>query len=90
MEQINSYRPILDLAGEVCYRPTFWQSKTRINQLVSENLNHQKICQHLEDLPRQFRNPQPRPWSAIAWSDITSEQIIGINVSTIDEVESDR
>lgn len=77
---MNSYRPIMDLAGEVCYQPTFWQIKTRINQLVTKNLHNQKICQHLEDLPQQFSNPQPCPWSPITWANITSDQIIGIEV----------
>ena len=78
---MNSYCPMMDLAGEVCYKPTFWQTKTRVNHLVTKYLNHQQICDRLEDLPRQFSNPQHRPWQTIDWSNITPEQIIDIDLA---------
>ena len=78
---MNSYCPMMDLAGEVCFKPTFWQTKERVNHLVTKYLHHQKICDRLEDLPRQFSNPQPRPWRTIDWSNITSEQIIDIDLA---------
>jgi len=62
---VNSYRPIIDLAGEVCFKPKFWQIKTRVNYLITEYLNQQKICDRLKDLPQQFTNPQPRDWAPI-------------------------
>ncbi|ELS02085.1 hypothetical protein Xen7305DRAFT_00017960 [Xenococcus sp. PCC 7305] len=77
---MNSYRPIMDLAGEVCFKPTFWQIKARVNHLITKYLSYQIICDRLEDLPVQFNNPQPRSWPSIDWSTITSEQIIGIEL----------
>lgn len=74
------YQPTMDLAGEVCFRPNFWQTKTRINYLIGEYLSTDKLCDRLEDLPRQFQDPQPRKWSTINWQDINPEQVIGIEL----------
>ena len=45
------YQSTVDLAGEVCFRPNFWQTKTRINHLINQYLSHDELCDHLEDLP---------------------------------------
>ena len=74
------YQPTIDLAGEVCFRPNFWQTKTRINHLIDEYLSSDKLCDRLEDLPKQFQNPQPRKWSPINWQDTNLEQVIGIEL----------
>lgn len=74
------YQPTMDLAGEVCFRPNFWQTKARINYLIDEYLSCEELCDRLEDLPQQFKNPQPRQWATINWQDINSEQVIGIDL----------
>ncbi len=70
----------MDLAGEVCFRPNFWQTKERINYLIDEYLSTDKLCDCLEDLPKQFQDPQPRKRSTINWQDINPEQVIGIEL----------
>ncbi|MGL5836115.1 MAG: ferritin-like domain-containing protein [Waterburya sp.] len=74
------YQPTRDLAGEVCFRPNFFQTKTRINYLIDEYLNYEQLGDRLEDLPQQFRNPQPRKWQTINWQDIHPEQVIGLEL----------
>lgn len=74
------YQPIKDLAGEVCFRPNFYQTKARIHCLVDKYLSLEQLGNRLEDLPQQFKNPQPRQWSTINWQDINSEQVIGIDL----------
>ena len=74
------YQPMMDLAGEVCFRPNFFQTKKRINYLIDRYLSYEVLCDRLEDLPQQFSNPQPRPWSAIKWEDIHPEQVIGLEL----------
>ena len=69
-----------DLAGDVCFNPTFWQTKTRIHNLIDTYLTTNILCDRLEDLPEQFLNPQPRPWQPINWHNINSEQIIAIDL----------
>ncbi len=74
------YQPTMDLAGEVCFRPNFWQTKARINYLIDKYLSCEELCDRLEDLPQQFKNPQPRQWATINWRDINPEQVIGIDL----------
>ena len=74
------YRPIKDLAGEVCFRPNFWQTKARINYLIAEYLSQEQLCDRLSDLPRQFKDPQPRQWSKINWQDINPDCVVGIDL----------
>lgn len=74
------YQPKLDLAGEVCFRPSFWQTKTRINYLIDEYLNPDELSDRLVELPEQFQNPQPRPWATFNWQDINPEQVIGLEL----------
>ena len=74
------YKPMRDMAGEVCFRPNFFQTKARVNYLIDEYLNDGELCDRLEDLPEQFINPQPRQWSNINWQDIYPEQVIGLEL----------
>ena len=74
------YIALTDLAGDVCFNPSFWQTKTRIHHLVDTYLTTDLLCNRLEDLPEQFLNPQPRPWQTIRWQSINSAQIIGIDL----------
>ena len=71
-----------DLAGDITFRPSVLQTKTRINNLVATYLTDEILCDRLEDLPEQFLNPQPRPWQTINWHTIHSEQILGIDLET--------
>ena len=73
-------RSTRDLAGEVCFRPNFFQTKGRINRLIDRYLNDLELGDRLEDLPQQFSNPQPRKWSQINWQDIHPEQVIGLEL----------
>jgi hypothetical protein len=74
------YQPTRDLAGEVCFRPNFFQTKSRINYLIDKYLSHGQLGDRLEDLPQQFRHPEPRQWSTINWQDIHPEQVIGLEL----------
>ena len=69
-----------DLAGEVCFLPTFLQTKTRIHNLVNVYLTVDILYDRLEDLPEQFLNPQPRPWQPIIWQKIDPEQILDFDL----------
>ena len=73
------YQPQKDLAGEVCFCPNFFQTKARINYLIDKYLGVEQLCDRLEDLPAQFKNPQPRQWSSINWQDINPDCVIGID-----------
>jgi hypothetical protein len=74
------YQPTRDLAGAVCFRPNFFQTKSRINYLIDQYLSYEQLGDRLEDLPQQFRHPQPRKWSTINWQDIHPEQVIGLEL----------
>ena len=69
-----------DLAGQICYKPTFFQIKQRVNYLVKAYLNSEYLRDRLEDLPLQFKNPQPRPWQKINWNNIHQSQIINLDL----------
>ncbi|VEP17108.1 conserved hypothetical protein [Hyella patelloides LEGE 07179] len=75
-----NYVSVADLAGDVCFNPTFLQTKTRIHHLIDTYLTLDILGDRLEDLPEQFLNPQPRPWQPIEWQSINSEQILGIDL----------
>jgi hypothetical protein len=74
------YQTTIDLAGEVCFRPNFFQTKNRINYLIDQYLSDQTLGDRLADLPQQFRHPQPRKWSSINWQDVHPEQVIGLEL----------
>jgi hypothetical protein len=74
-----------DLAGEINVRhsffdPSFFSIQHRIRSLINNYLAADKLHERLQDLPRQFKNPQPRSWKIINWQEINREQIIGIDV----------
>lgn len=75
-----------DLAGDVCFRPTFLQTKTRIHNLVDAYLTPDILYDRLEDLPEQFLNPQPHPWQPIVWQNISPEQILGIEIEVFSSI----
>ena len=77
---MNNYVIAQDLAGEVCYQPTFFQIKNRVNYLVQEYLNLEYLSDRIKDLPLQFINPQPRPWQTIDWQSISQSQIIDLDL----------
>lgn len=77
---MSNYLSPNDLAGEVCFKPNFFQTKTRINYLIDRYLTVEKLNYLLEDLPKQWHNPQPRPWQNIQWQNINSEQIVGMDL----------
>lgn len=60
--------------------PNFWQTQARIRTLVDEYLAPTQLCDRLEDLPRQFEQPQPRPWQPIDWHSIHPSQVVGIDL----------
>ena len=68
-----------DLAGPLEPTANYWQTQTRIRQLINQYLSVQHLTNRLEDLPRQFNTPQPRPWQPIDWHQIEPQQIIGID-----------
>jgi hypothetical protein len=72
-----SYKLNIDLAGEI--DPHLRISK-RLDTLINQYLTPQILCDRLEDLPIQFKNPQPRPWQPIHWQTINPEQVIGIEL----------
>ena len=78
---MSDYLLSKDLAGEICFKPNFFQTRARINFLTDRYLSIEKLRDRLEDLPGQWHNPQPRPWQNINWQNINSEQILGINLS---------
>ena len=61
------------MAGEVCFRPNFFQTRERIDYLIDEYMSYEGLSDRLKDLPKQFINPQPRQWSNINWQDIYPE-----------------
>jgi hypothetical protein len=52
----------------------------RLHRLINQHFSPATLCDRLEDLPQQFAQPRPRPWPLIAWSEITPEQVIGIDL----------
>ena len=50
----------------------------RINRLLDRYLAFEHLDERLRDLPRQFENPQPRPWGLLDWQ-IDRQQIVGID-----------
>ncbi len=73
----NNYQKI-DLAGYCHVSPHYLQTRARINYLIQRYLSLDILTERLLDLPRQFKNPQQRPWQKIHWQAINNSQIIGI------------
>jgi hypothetical protein len=69
----------LDLAGYCHPKPNLWQTQQRIQSLIRRYLSVDVLSDRLTDLPRQFQNPQPRPWKRLDWQSVDASQIIGID-----------
>ncbi|MEL7067631.1 MAG: ferritin-like domain-containing protein [Cyanobacteria bacterium J06581_3] len=76
------HQPIasFDLAGS-------WQAdmetkavQQRIKALTQRYLSFEHLSDRLNDLPQQFNNPQVRPWQKISWQNISSAQVVGIEL----------
>ena len=80
MDRTAEYFDLFDLAGKICFRPNFFQTRGRIEYLINHYMSDQQLCDRLEDLPEQFIDPQPRPWSDINWQGVDPEQVIGIEL----------
>ena len=74
------YQQTVDLAGQVCFRPNFFQTKERINHLIDCYLNDTILYDRLNDLSQQFIDPQSRQWSKINWQAIHPEQVVGLEL----------
>jgi len=72
--------PHSDLAGQVYPHLKISHMRKRLKNLINKYLTQEILTSHLEDLPIQIKNPQPRPWGAIHWDTINSEQVIGIEL----------
>lgn len=79
---MSDYSSTIDLAGSVYLQPNYFQIQKRINYLVDYYLSVEKLRDRLEDLPHQFKRPQPRLWQSIDWYAIAPTQIIGIDKQT--------
>ena len=52
---MSTYLSSKDLAKEVCFKPNFLQTRTRINYLVEHYLSLENLRYRLEDLPKQSK-----------------------------------
>ena len=77
---MSNYFSTIDLAGEVCFNPNFFQTRARINYLIDYHLSLEKLCDRLKDLPIQWQKPQPRQWQKINWQNINAKDIIGVEL----------
>lgn len=68
-----------DLAGPCPAHPNYLQLQARIRHLSDRYLSLDHLCDRLDELPRQFENPQPRPWKSIHWQSIAPDQIVGMS-----------
>ncbi len=60
--------------------PPYWSLiQQRISGLVNQYLTEEILCDRIQDLPQQFKHPQPRKWGAADWHGIDPEQIIGVD-----------
>lgn len=51
----------------------------RLNKLIQIYLSGNILNDRLQDLPKQFQDPQPRPWQTIDWEHIDPCQVRGID-----------
>ena len=68
-----------DLAGEFDTHPHLLQLLQRIRKLAHHYVNEATLCDRLEDLSTQFECPTLRPWGAIDWRSVHSNQLIGMD-----------
>ncbi|MGD1908551.1 MAG: ferritin-like domain-containing protein [Leptolyngbyaceae cyanobacterium] len=74
--------PRTDLAGPVPLKPTLGTTLARIRHLASCYVTESHLRDRLEDLPRQFHQPQVRPWSPLPWRQVHADQLCGIDRPT--------
>jgi hypothetical protein len=74
---INTLLPSASLAQP---QPNYWEMQQRLQGLIDRYLPLDHLTDRLTDLPQQFIDPQPRPWAAIDWPAIHSDQVIGIDL----------
>ncbi len=77
---MNQYLNARDLAGEICYQPTFFQTKKRVHYLTQQYLNLAYLRDRIENLSLQFINPKPRSWQNIEWHSVSQSQIINLEL----------
>ncbi|HIK04639.1 MAG TPA: ferritin-like domain-containing protein [Trichormus sp. M33_DOE_039] len=68
-----------DLAGQSYTSPNYWQTQQRLRSLIDNYVAAEKLHERLQDLLKQFTNPQARPWKPIDWQAINRNQIIGVD-----------
>ena len=71
-----------DLAGELVAHPNGLQILQRIRQLTKRYVTEAVLRDRLEELPQQLDCPTLRPWGAIAWREVTADQLVGIDPET--------
>ena len=71
-----------DLAGELVAHPNGLQILQRIRQLTKRYVTEAVLRDRLEELPQQLDCPTLRPWGAIAWREVTPDQLVGIDPET--------
>jgi hypothetical protein len=71
--------PVEDLAGVIPTKSSHWQILRRINTLIDGYMSLEVLSDRLQDLPRQFIQPQPRPWRPIDWHAIDLNQTFSIH-----------
>lgn len=50
----------------------------RLKELVNHHFSSAYLNDRVQDLPHQFRQPQPRAWNPIHWQAIALDQIVGM------------
>ena len=69
----------LDLAGYCDPTPNYFQIRQRVNYLSERYLSPDVLSERLSDLPKQFVEPQQRPWEKFDWKAISVDQIVGVD-----------
>ena len=69
----------LDLAGYCDPTPNYFQIRQRVNYLSERYLSPDVLSDRLSDLPKQFVEPQQRPWEKFDWKAISVDQIVGVD-----------
>lgn len=58
---------------------SYLQTRARINNLLNVYLAPTILTTRLQDTPKQFITPRPRPWQPLNWKGIHRDQIIGVS-----------
>ncbi|MEH2239852.1 ferritin-like domain-containing protein [Nostoc sp.] len=77
---LNTLSPVAEELAVKSYPSRHYlQTQHRIRSLIDRYITVEKLHEHLQDLPIQFANPQPRAWKLIDWQTINRNQIIGLD-----------